>query len=59
MRDQRATLHQFGDSCGGVRLLHRSFRSRRDQRRFQRFDVIWQSGKVGVHESHGITKSAV
>ncbi len=59
MRDQRATLRQFSDGRDGARLLRRSFGPRRNQRRFQRVDVVRKRGKIGVHESYGITKSAV
>jgi len=59
MRDQRATLRQFSDGRDGARLLRRSFGPRRNQRRFQRVDVVRKRGKIGVHESHGITKSTV
>ena len=59
MRDQRATLRQFSGGRDGARLLRGSFRSRRNQRRFQRIEVVRKRGKIGVHESHGITKSAL
>ena len=59
MRDQRATLRQFRDGRHGARLLRRSFGPRRNQRRFQCIEVVRKRGKIGVHESHGITKSAV
>ena len=59
MRDQRAPLRQFSDGRDGARLLRRRFGPRRNQRRFQRVDVVRKRGKIGVHESHGITKSAV
>ena len=59
MPDQRATLRQFSDGRDGARLLRRSFDPRRNQRRFQRVDVVRKRGKICVHESYGITKSAV
>jgi hypothetical protein len=55
MCDQRATLRQFSGGRDGARLLRRNFRSRRNQRHFQ----VRKRGKIVVHESHGITKSAV
>ena len=59
MRVQRATLRQFSDGRDGARLLRRRFGPRRNQRRFQRIEVVRKRGKISVHESHGITKSAV
>ena len=50
MRDQRATLRQFRDGRDGARLLRRSFGPRRNQRRFQRIEVVRKRGKIGVHE---------
>ena len=50
MRDQRATLRQFRDGRHGARLLRRSFGPRRNQRRFQRIEVVRKRGKIGVHE---------
>src|ERR1700735_4983570 len=58
MCNQRATLRQFSGGRDSARLLRRNFRSRRNQRRFQRIEVVRKRGKIGVHESHGITKSA-
>ena len=58
-RDQRAVTGGCGPSAGEFSADRRGVRPRRDQRRFQRFDVIWKGGKIGVHESHGITKSTV
>jgi hypothetical protein len=58
MCDQRATMRQFSGGREGARLFRRNFRSRRNQRRFQRIEVVRKRGKIGVHESHGITKSA-
>ena len=59
MRDQRATLRQFSDGRDGARLLRRSFGPRRNPLRFHRVDVVRKRGEIGVHELHGITKSAV
>ena len=60
MRDQRAaTLRQFRDGRHGARPLRRSFGPRRNPRRFPRLEVGRKRGTIGVHESHGITKSAV
>ena len=65
-RDQRAVIGgdgprvgKFGANHRGIRLLRRDFRPRHDQRSFQRFEVVWKGGKIGVHESDGITKSDV
>jgi hypothetical protein len=63
-RDQRAvvggrcsSVGQLGADRRGVRLLRRDFRPRRDQRRFQRFEVVRKGGKISAHESDRITKS--
>ena len=65
-RDQRAVIghhgpcaRQFSVDRRSVRLLRRNFRPRRNQRRFQRIDVVRKRRRIVVHESHGITKSDV
>jgi hypothetical protein len=44
MRDQRLVAGALRDGC-------RRLRARRQQRRFQRINVIWKGGKLGVHAS--------
>jgi hypothetical protein len=56
MGDQRSIVGGACASASQFSADHRSFHSRRDQRRFQRFDIIWNGGKISNHESDGITK---
>jgi hypothetical protein len=59
MRDQRMVIGGCGPGAGQFSADRRSLGARRDQRRLQRVDVVRNGGKIGVHESYGITKSTV
>jgi hypothetical protein len=37
----------------------RSLRASKKQCRFQRFNVVWQGFKTGIHEADGITKPVI
>jgi hypothetical protein len=52
MSNQRLVIGLL--SSGG-----RSLRARDNQCSFQRFDVVWQGFKTGIHEADGIIKSAI
>jgi len=55
-RDQRAVIGGHGSRVGKFSADCRSFGARRDQRRLQRIDIVRNGGKIGAHESDGITK---
>ena len=59
IRNQRTVVSRRGSSAGQFGADRRSLSARRNQRGFQRFDVVGNGGKIGVHESDGITKSDV
>ena len=59
MGDQRTFIGGSCASAGQFRANRRGFRPRRDQRRFQRFDIIRNGGRTSGHESDGITKPDV
>jgi hypothetical protein len=53
---------QVSDQCLVVGLLSPNdcdLGASRDQRRFQRVNVVWRSFKTGVHAPDGIIKSAI
>ena len=59
IRNQRTVVCRRGSSAGQFGADRRSLSSRRNQPGFQRFDVVGNEGRIGVHESDGITKSDV
>ena len=60
IHNQRTVVSRRGSSAGQFGANRHSLRARRNQRGFQRFDVVvGNGGKIGVHESDRIAKSDV